>query len=288
MNRQLYNKAINIDGVNIFYREAGDSKKPSLLLLHGFPTSSLMFKSLMIALSDKFHLIAPDYPAFGFSDVPSAKDFEYSFENIALYMDKFTEAVGLQSFTVYVHDYGSYIGARICLKNPEKIEAIIVQNGNNYLEGHGPNWEETKEYWKNPTDEAKEKVYAFLSKEGTKEQYFAGVPEELHQNISPESWIIDWERLSRPGNLDIQYTLNLTYPTNFELFPDFQKYLRKHQPPTLIIWGKHDVYFDVAEAYCYKRDLSNVQTHILDGGHMALETNFEEVLNLIEKFMDRP
>ncbi|NQD70644.1 alpha/beta hydrolase [Sphingobacterium shayense] len=287
MDRQIYNKTIKVDGVNIFYREAGDSKKTSLLLLHGFPTSSLMFKNLMIALSDKFHLIAPDYPAFGFSDVPSAKDFEYSFENIALYIDKFTEAIKLKSFAVYLHDYGSYIGARICLKKPEKIEAIIVQNGNNYIEGHGPNWDETKEYWKNPTDEAKEKVYAFLSKEGTKEQYFAGVPEELHQNISPESWIIDWERLSRPGNLDIQYTLNLTYPTNFELFPVFQEYLRKHQPPTLIIWGKHDVYFDVGEAYCYKRDLPTVQTHILDGGHMALETNFEEVLNLIENFLKR-
>ncbi len=287
MDRQIYNKNIKVDGVNIFYREAGNSKNPSLLLLHGFPTSSLMFKNLMIALSDRFHLIAPDYPGFGFSDVPSIREFDYSFENIALYMDKFTEAVKLNSFTIYLHDYGSYIGARICLKNPDKIRAIIVQNGNNYLEGHGPQWEETKEYWENPTDEKKEKVYAFLSKEGTKEQYFAGVPEDLHQNISPESWIIDWERLSRPGNLDIQFKLNCTYPTNFELFPDFQEYLRKYQPPALIIWGKHDVYFDVAEAFCYKRDVPNAQTHVLEGGHMALETNFEEVLNLVGKFMEK-
>lgn len=287
MGRQIYNKTINVNGVTIFYREAGNRKNPSILLLHGFPTSSLMFKNLMIALSDQFHLIAPDYPGFGFSDVPSIMDFEYSFENIASYMDAFTEAIKLKSFTVYLHDYGSYIGARICLKNPDKIEAIIVQNGNNYLEGHGPQWDETKAYWENPTKEKKKEVYAFLSKEGTKEQYFAGVPEELHPNISPESWIIDWERLSRPGNLHIQYKLNCTYPTNFELFPDIQAYFRKYQPPALIIWGKYDVYFDVAEAPCYKRDLPDADIRILEGGHMALETNFEEVLNLINGFMSK-
>jgi pimeloyl-ACP methyl ester carboxylesterase len=172
------------------------------------------------------------------------------------------------------------------LKNPHKIEALIVQNGNNYLDGLGPQWDEIIEYWKNPTKEKKKKVYEFLSKEGTKDQYFAGVPKKLHQNISPESWIIDWERLSRPRNLNMQFKLNCTYPTNFEMFPDFQEYFRKYQPPALIIWGKYDIYFDVAEAYCYKRDLPNPKTHILEGGHMALETNFEEVLHLIREFME--
>lgn len=285
MDRQIYNKTVKVDGVTIFYREAGNRKNPTLLLLHGFPTSSIMFKNLMVALSDKFHLIAPDYPGFGFSDVPPKSDFDYSFENIALYMDKFIEAIKLTSFTIYLHDYGSYIGARICLKNPDKIAGIIVQNGNNYLEGHGPQWDESKDYWENPTEEKKKKVYAFLSEEGTKEQYFAGVPEKLHQNISPESWIIDWERLSRPGNLDIQFKLNCTYPTNFELFPAIQQYFRIHQPPALVIWGKHDVYFDVAEAHCYKRDLPDAQIHVLDGGHMALETNFDEVLTMISGFI---
>src|SRR5690606_18935389 len=144
MSKQIYNKTIKIDGVTIFYREAGNDKNPTLLLFHGFPTSSIMFKNLMVALSDKFHLIAPDYPGFGFSDVPSLSDFDYSFENIASYMDKFIEAIALKSFTIYLHDYGSYIGARICLKNPDRIAAIIIQNGNNYLEGHGPQWEESK------------------------------------------------------------------------------------------------------------------------------------------------
>jgi pimeloyl-ACP methyl ester carboxylesterase len=284
MDRQIYNKTVKVEEVSIFYREAGDRKNPSILLLHGFPTSSLMFKNLMTALSDKFHLVAPDYPGFGFSDFPLPKDFEYSFENIALYIDKFTTAINLRSFSIYLHDYGSYIGLRICLKNPEKIETIIVQNGNNYDEGLGPQWEQIKDYWGNPTKEKKKKVYAFLSKEGTKEQYFAGVPKELHQNISPESWIIDWERLRRPRNLTMQFKLNCTYRTNFEMFPAFQEYFRKFQPPALIIWGKYDVYFDVTEAYCYKKDLPKAKTHILEGGHMALETNFDEVVSLIRIF----
>lgn len=287
MSRQIINKTAKVNGVNIFYREAGDRKNPTILLLHGFPTSSLMFKNLMTALSDQFHFIAPDYPGFGFSDFPSVKDFDYTFENIALYIDKFTKVIKLKSFAIYLHDYGSYIGMRICLKNPNKIDAIIVQNGNNYLEGHGPLCDEAKDYWNNPTKEKKKKVYGFLSEEGTREQYFADVPKKLHQNISPESWIIDWERMSRPGNLNMQYKLNCTYPTNFELFPAMQEYFRKFNPPTLIIWGKYDVYFDVAEAYCYKRDLPKAKTHILEGGHMVLETNFDEVVELIKDFFKK-
>ena len=285
MGKQLVHKRVNVDGVDIFYREAGDPARPSLLLLHGFPTSSLMFKNLMVEFSDEFHLIAPDYPGFGFSDFPASNEFDYSFENIASYIDKFTDAINLHSFTAYLHDYGSYMGMRLCLKSPHKIEAIIVQNGNNYNEGQGSSWDATKDYWENPTEEKKKKVYAFLSKEGTKAQYFDGVPEKLHQNVSPESWIVDWERMSRPGNLDMQFKLNCTYPTNFVLFPEFQEFLRKSQPPTLVIWGRYDVYFDVAEVHCYKRDLPKVQTHILEGGHMVLETNFEEVSTLVRDFM---
>lgn len=286
MQRQIYNKTVKVEGVTIFYREAGDPKNPSLLLLHGFPTSSIMFKNLMTVLSDRYYLVAPDYPGFGFSDFPLQKDFDYSFENIASHIDKFTKAVGLTSFSIYLHDYGSYIGMRICLKNPDKIEAVIVQNGNNYEEGLGPQWDEMKAYWRNPTPEKKKKLYAFLSKEGTREQYFAGVPKSLHQNISPESWMTDWERMSRPRNLAMQYKLNCTYNSNFELFPAFQDYFRNHQPPALVIWGKYDVYFDVAEASCYKKDLPKAATHIVEGGHMALETNFDEVSGLIAQFMD--
>lgn len=287
MDRQIYNRTVNVNGVRIFYREAGDRKNPTILLLHGFPTSSIMFKNLMTILSDKFHLVAPDYPGFGFSEFPPMKEFEYSFENISLQIFNFTKAIKLKSFAIYLHDYGSYIGMRICLKSPDKIEAIIVQNGNNYEEGLGPVWNDIRAYWKNPTKSKKKKVYAFLSKGGTKDQYYAGLPSQLKENVSPESWILDWERLSRPRNLNMQFKLNCTYPTNFELFPAFQAYFRKYQPPALIIWGKHDIYFDVAEANCYKRDLPESSIHILDGGHMALETNFDEVQGLISDFMGK-
>lgn len=285
MGRDIYNKNVNVNGVNIFYREAGNKKNPALLLLHGFPTSSLMFKNLMTVLSDQYYLIAPDYPGFGFSEFPPNKDFEYSFENISACINQFTEAINLKLFTIYLHDYGCPIGLRICLHNPEKIERIIVQNGNTYDEGLGPQWDETKDYWKKPTEEKKKKVSAFLSKEGTKDQYYTGLPEKLIQKVSPESWIIDWERMSRPGNVNMQFKLNCTYQTNIKMFPLFQKYFRKHQPKALIIWGKYDAFFDVAEAHCYKRDLPEAEIHILEGGHMALETNFDEVSKLIKKFM---
>lgn len=285
MNRQIFNRTVDVDGVEIFYREAGDRKNQSLLLLHGFPTSSVMFKNLMTALSDKFHLIAPDYPGFGFSAFPHKTRFEYTFKNISEYINRFTEEINLEYFTIYLHDYGCPIGLRICVNHPEKIERIIVQNGNAYLEGIEPIWDEVRDYWKNPTEEKKQKVYAFLSKKGTREQYTAGLPDELLPRVSPETWILDWERMSRPDNLDMQFELNCNYQDNIEMFPVFQQYFRTFQPPALIIWGKYEVYFDVAEASCYRRDLPNAQVHILDSGHMALETNFDEVMGLIRNFM---
>lgn len=285
MKRQLYNRTITVDGVKIFYREAGDRENPSLLLLHGFPTSSVMFKNLMVGLSDKLHLIAPDYPGFGFSDFPDMSDFEYSFKNISSYIDKFTEAIALKSFSIYLHDYGCPIGLRICVNKPEKIERLIVQNGNAYLEGLGPQWDETRDYWEKPTEEKKQKVAAFLSEEGIKMQYTAGLTEELLTRVSPETRILDWERMSRPGNVEMQFELNCTYKENIEMFPIFQAYFRKYQPPALVLWGRRDAFFELAEASCYKRDLPEAQIHVLDGGHMALETNFDEVSDLICNFM---
>jgi pimeloyl-ACP methyl ester carboxylesterase len=287
MSRQIFNRSIKVDGIDIFYREAGDRVNPSLLLLHEFPTTSVMFKNLMIALSDRFHLVAPDYPGFGFSAFPDKSIFEYSFKNISAYMSRFTEAIDLKSFTVYLHDYGCPIGLRMCVDHPERIEGIIVQNGNAYDEGIGPQWDEIKDYWENPTEEKKKKVYGFLSEEGTKWQYTAGLPEELLPNMSPEFFILDWNQMKRPGNLDMQYELNCTFKSNIEMFPVFQNYFRTYQPPALIIWGKYDVFFSVEEAPCYKRDLPDAQIHIIDGGHKALETNFDEVLQLIEGFMKK-
>ncbi len=285
MSQQIYNRQIEVEGVSIFYREAGNPQSPSLLLLHGFPTSSIMFKNLMIALSGKYHLIAPDYPGFGFSDFPPASQFEYSFKNIASVIGKFTDAIALRSFSIYLHDYGCLIGLRICLNYPEKIERLIIQNGHAYMEGLGPQWHEMIEYWNNPTEEKKKQLYGFLSKEGTEWQYRAGLPEELQTKVSPESWILDWERMKRPGNLDMQYELNCTYKSNFDMFPAFQEYFRKQQPPAIIIWGRYDVFYDLQEAYCYQKDLPGAGIHILNGGHMALETNFEEVCGLVDSFM---
>ena len=285
MNRQIFNRKITIDDVDIFYREAGDRKNKSLLLLHGFPTSSVMFKNLMIALSDRFYLVAPDYPGFGFSGFPDKGSFEYTFKNISACINRFTEKINLSSFTLYLHDYGSPVGLQLCINHPGKIEGIIVQNGNAYMEGIGPQWDETKDYGEHPTEEKKRKVAAFLSAEGVKMQYTAGLSEELLTRVSPETWILDWERMSRPGNVDMQFELNCDYKNHIEMFPVFQEYFRTHRPRALIIWGKHDEFFCVNEASCYKRDLPNAHVHILDGGHMVLETNFDEVVELVDRFM---
>jgi pimeloyl-ACP methyl ester carboxylesterase len=285
MARQILNKSIKVNGIDIFYREAGDRKNPSILLLHGFPTSSVMFKNLMIALADRFYLVAPDYPGFGFSAFPSRDFFEYSFKNIAAYINKFTDEIGLKSFTIYLHDYGCPIGLRLGVNHPEKIEKIIVQNGNSYEEGIGPQWDETIDYWENPTPEKKAKIAGFLSSEGVKMQYTAGLSEELLPKVSPEPWIIDWHLMKRPGNIEMQFELNCDFQNNIKMFPVFQDYFRTHQPPALIIWGKNDTFFGVEEAYCYQRDLPDAEIHILNGAHMVLETNFDEVLNLIKIFM---
>lgn len=287
MSRQIYHKIVTVNGVDIFYREAGKDNKLSILLLHGFPSSSVSFKNLITALSDQYHLIAPDYPGFGFSAFPDKNDFEYSFQSISNIINSFTEEIDLKHFVVYLHDYGCPIGLRMCIKHPEKICGIIVQNGNAYLEGIGPEWDDTRDYWANPTEEKKQKVSAFLSEEGVRMQYTAGLSEELLQRVSPEAWILDWERMSRPGNLNMQFELNCSYKTNLEMYPAFQNYFREHQPPALIIWGKHDVFFNVAEATCYQKDLPGAEVHILDGGHMALETNFNDVLQLISEFLKK-
>lgn len=285
MSRQIFNRSVKVNGIDIFYREAGERKNPSILLLHGFPTSSVMFKNLMIALSDGFHLVAPDYPGFGFSAFPDKDVFEYSFRNISACVNKFTDEIDLKSFIIYLHDYGSPIGLRLCVNHPEKIKAIIVQNGNAYNEGIGPEWDETKDYWQNPTQEKKEKVSQFLSAEGVKMQYTAGLPEESLSKVSPELWMLDWDLMKRPGNIDMQFELNCDFEDNIKMFPVFQEYFRVHQPPALVVWGKNDVFFNANEAHCYQRDLRDAQVHIIDGAHMVLETNFEEVLDLITDFL---
>lgn len=285
MARQIYNKYVTVDEIEIFYREAGARSNPSLLLLPGFPTSSVMYKNLMTVLSDRLHMVAPDYPGFGFSSFPPQDQFEYSFANISAYINKFTDAIGLRSFTIYLHDYGAAVGLRLCAMHPEKIDGIIVQNGNAYVEGVEGIWDEIREYWDNPTPSKKKKLYSFLSEEGVRWQYTAGLPEELLSMISPELWTLDWHSMKRPGNTDMQFTLNCDYRTHIEMYPVFQEYFRVHQPRALIIWGRHDPFFNVAEATCYKRDLPNAKVHLVNGSHWVLETNFDEVMRLIEDYL---
>lgn len=287
MATQIFNRTVTIDGVAIFYREAGDAAHPSLLLLHGFPSSSVMFKNLMIALSDRFHLVAPDFPGFGFSAFPGTDRFEYTFANISKYINRLTEEIGLDSYTVYLHDYGCAVGLLLCINHPEKIEGIIVQSGNAHEEGLGPQWDEVRDYWQHPIEEKKKKIYAFLSEEGTKMQYFTGFPKKLLPTVSPELWMLDWELLKRPGNIDMQYELNCDYKSHIDLFPKFHDYFNVFQPPALVMWGKYDIFFDVEEVHAYKKNLPDAQVQILEGGHMALETNFSEITTLIENFLAR-
>jgi pimeloyl-ACP methyl ester carboxylesterase len=285
MARQITNRVIKIEGIDLFYREAGDRKNPSLLLLHGFPTSSLAFKNLMIVMSDQYHLVAPDYPGFGFSQFPVPDSFDYTFGGISRLINKFTEAINLDRFFIFLHDYGAPIGLQLCINNPEKIAGIIVQSGNAHREGMGPEWDEYIDYWYNPRLEKKEKLIQFLSAEGIKNQYFGGLPDEILARVSPELWMLDWAFLKRPGNIEKQFELNGDFKTHLEMFPAYQQYFANHQPPALVIWGKYEIFFSVNEVPCYRRDLPQAQIHILDGGHDLLDTHFEEVHTLIREFV---
>lgn len=282
---QIYNRNISVDGVNIFYREAGNADNPTLLLLHGFPSSSVMFKNLMTAMSPRYHLIAPDYPGFGFSDFPPSDRFIYTFDNIARVIDNFTRLLGLEDLTLYLHDYGCPIGLRLCIANPEKVERLIIQNGNAYREGIGTEWDETIDYWNNPTEEKKKKVSGFLSEEGTKMQYTAGLAPGLLNRLSPELWELDWSRMQRPGNIEMQFQLNTDFQSNMAMYQAYQEYFRKYQPTTLVIWGKSDPFFNVREAEQYKRDLVHLRVHVIEGSHMLLETNFDIVHELVTDFL---
>jgi pimeloyl-ACP methyl ester carboxylesterase len=285
MSRQIYNRTIKVDGIDLFYREAGNKNNPSLLLLHGFPTSSVVFKNLMIAMSDNYHLIAPDYPGFGFSEFPVPNSFEYTFAGISALINKLTEAINLNKFFIYLHDYGAPIGLKLCIDQPQKIAGIIVQSGNAHREGMGPEWDEYIEYWYNPTNEKKKELIKFLSAEGIKNQYFGGLPKEILLRVSPELWMLDWELLKRPGNIEKQFELNCDFKTHIEMFPVYQEYFRDHQPPALVMWGKYDIFFSVKEVPCYKYELPEAETHILNGGHDILDTHFDEVLTLISNFV---
>lgn len=276
-----------VDGVKVFYREAGPKNAPTVLLLHGFPTSSHMFRNLIPQLADRYHVIAPDYPGYGQSDQPAMDKFSYSFDNLAAVVDKLTTKIGLSNYALYVQDYGAPIGYRLAAAHPEKISAIVVQNGNAYQEGiDNPFWEPIKAYWKDKTEANAAKLRPLLEIGATKWQYTEGFRDPA-RHVSPDTWVIDQAYLDRPGNKDIQVEMFYSYGTNPPLYPAWQAYFRKHQPPMLIVWGKNDKIFPAAGATPYLRDLPHAELHLLDSGHFALKEDGEEIGKLMHNFLDR-
>ncbi len=276
-------KTVKVQGLDIFYREAGPKDAPTILLLHGFPTSSQMFRNLIPALADRFHLVAPDYPGFGNSSMPPVDAFDYSFDNLASVIDAFTQKLGLEHYILYVMDYGAPVGFRLAAKHPERVQALIVQNGNAYEEGLRDFWKPFRAYWKDRSEENAKPLKGFLRLEATKWQYTHGTRNP--EVISPDTWTVDQYFQDRPGNKAIQLQLFYDYGSNPPLYPDWQAYFRRHQPPTLVVWGKNDQIFPAAGAHPYKRDLQNIELHLLDTGHFALEEDGDVIADLIRRFL---
>lgn len=274
---------VEADGVSIFYREAGAPEAPVLLLLHGFPASSFMYRELIPRLADQYRVVAPDLPGFGFTDVPVERKYKYSFDALAHTIVAFTDALQLKRYALYVFDYGAPTGFRMAMAHPERVIAIVSQNGNAYEEGLGDAWAPIQRYWREPTPENREAVRRELSPEGLRSQYTYGVPNPAV--IPPEGYTLDAAMIARPGNMDIQLDLFLDYASNVRLYPAFQEYFRKSKPPLLAIWGKHDPFFIPAGAEAYKRDIPNAQIQLLDTGHFATETHVVEIAAAIKQFL---
>jgi len=280
---RVLHKTVNVKGLDIFYREAGSPTNPTLLLLHGFPTSSRMFRNLIPQLADRYHLVAPDYPGFGNSSAPPVDKFNYTFDNLAEVIDEFAETLKLERYSLYVQDYGAPVGFRLAVKHPERVQALIVQNGNAYEEGLGDFWLPIKKYWKDRSPQNAEPLRKFLTYEATKWQYTNGVRNVEY--INPDAWTADQYLLDRPGNDEIQLQLFYDYSSNPPLYPKWQAYFRKYQPPTLVVWGKNDSIFPAEGAETYKRDLKNLEFHLLDTGHFALEEDGDLIARYIGDFL---
>jgi pimeloyl-ACP methyl ester carboxylesterase len=284
MTRITYRTA-NVDGFKVFYREAGPANAPTLLLLHGFPTSSHMFRELIPLLADRFHLVAPDLPGFGRSDLPPRDAFGYTFARLAEVIGRFTEVVNLKRFAIYIFDYGAPVGLRIAIKHPERITAIISQNGNAYEEGLSDGWNPIQAYWREPTQANRDALRSFLAPETTLWQYTHGVSDP--SVVSPDGYSLDDFYLARPGAHEAQLDLFLDYASNVALYPQFQAYFRNHRPPLLAVWGRNDPFFLPAGAEAYKRDIPGADVRFFDTGHFALETHGAEIATAIRDFIGR-
>jgi pimeloyl-ACP methyl ester carboxylesterase len=276
-------RSAHVDGLKIFYREAGAADAPALLLLHGFPSASHMFRDLIPLLADRFHIIAPDLPGFGQSDMPARDKFAYTFDHIAEVISRFTEVIGLDRFAIYVFDYGAPTGFRIAVKHPERITAIISQNGNAYEEGLSEGWTPIRAYWQEPSQANREALRAFLAPETTRWQYTHGVTNEAA--VSPDGQSLDNFYLARPGADDVQLDLFGDYKSNVALYPVFQNYFRTHKPPFLAVWGKNDPFFLPPGAEAFRRDIPNAVVRFFDTGHFALETHAREIAAAIRDFL---
>ena len=279
----VQHKTVEIDGLDIFFRESGPKDAPNVLLLPGFPTSSHMFRNLIPALADRYHVVAPDYPGYGNSSMPTVDEFDYTFDNITDIVEKLTRKLGFEKYSIYLMDYGAPVGFRIAVRHPERVEALIVQNGNAYEEGLRDFWKPLKAYWGDKTNENGDALRNLLTIDATKWQYTYGVRDV--ERISPDNWNIDQRLLDRPGNQEIQLAMFYDYGSNPSRYPTWQQYFRYHQPPTLIVWGKNDHIFPADGAHPYKRDLKHLEFHLLDTGHFALEEDGDVIANHIRSFL---
>ncbi len=281
----IHYRTAEVDGLDVFYREAGPADGPTVLLLHGFPSAGHMFRDLIPFLADRFHVVAPDLPGFGQSDMPSRDGFKYTFDNLANVIERFTEVIGLERFAIYIFDYGAPVGLRIAAKHPDRITAIISQNGNAYEEGLSEGWSPIQAYWREPIQANRDALRSFLTPEATLFQYTHGVTDP--SLVSPDGRSLDDHYLARPGAHEAQLDLLLDYASNVALYPDFHAYFRNHQPPFLAVWGRNDPFFLPAGAEAFKRDIRGADIRFFDTGHFALETHCAEIAAAIRDFLDR-
>ena len=280
---KIKHRTVEADGLNIFYREAGAPDPSALLLLHGFPSSSHSFRDIMSPLAEVMRVVAPDLPGFGFTDVPEG--YDYTFGNMGRTIDAFTKAVEVERFFLYIHDFGAPVAYRLALARPERVLGLIIQNGNAHEDGLGPNWDAAKAYWAEPTPENRAALPDWLTFEGTRDQYIGIAPDHLKPLYAPEYWHIDWARMNRPGMIDVQFRVFTDYAKHVARFPEISAYHREYQPRSLLLWGRHDPYFELEEVLAYSRELDRLDMHILDGGHLLLETHSQECAALMREFI---
>lgn len=278
-------RTVNVDGLSIFYREAGQADAPTLLMLHGFPSSSRMYDPLFARLAEHFHLVAPDYPGFGHSDSPDPKTFAYTFDHLAEVMQDFTQTLGLKHYSLLVQDYGGPVGFRMALAHPERLQALIIQNAVSHEDGLGPLWQKRREFWANRAANEAGLRASFFSLATTRQRHIGSSPEVEHFN--PDLWVDEFNFLNQPGQADLQSDLFYDYRNNVASYPKWQAWMREHQPPTLVVWGKYDPSFEVAEAEAYRRDLPKAEVHVLEAGHFALDEKPDEIASLIAGFLHK-